>query len=79
MGTTIIHSMQDTYADAISLAEKQLEEANSKLQNLERQQALPNSSKAVEEQRLVVGALKNNLLDMRGSYLTLFGTLPPLP
>lgn len=79
MGTSIIHSMQDTYADAISLAEKQLEEANSKLQNLERQQALPNSSKAVEEQRLVVGALKSNLLEMRVSYFTLFKTLPPLP
>lgn len=79
MGISIIHSMQDTYADAISLAEKQLEEASSKLQNLEQEEALPDSSEAVEEQRLVVGALKSNLLDMRGSYLTLFETLPPLP
>lgn len=79
MGISIIHSMQDTYADAISLAEKQLEEANSKLQNLEQDETLSDSSEAVKEQRLVVDDLKSNLLEMKSSYFTLFGTLPPLP
>ena len=79
MDTPIIHSMQGTYAVAIFLAEKQLKEATSKLHNLEYDEGSSKNSEAVQGQRQVVGDLQSNLLDMKGSYFTLFGALPPLP
>lgn len=79
MNNAIIQSHQSAYMDAISLAEGQIEEARNKLNHLENMADLPNKAKEVHNQRQVLNNLRDSLWDMRATYFTMFGVLPPLP
>lgn len=65
--------------DAISLAEGQIEESRNKLNRLENMADLPNKAEEVDNQRQVLNNLRDNLLEMKTTYFTIFGVLPPLP
>lgn len=65
--------------DAISVAEGQIEEARTKLNHLENTTDLPNKAKEVHKQCQVLNNLLDNLWEMKTTYFTIFGVLPPLP
>lgn len=65
--------------EAIFLAEGQIEEARNKLNHLENMADLPSKAEEVDNQRQVLNNLRDNLLEMKTAYFTIFGVLPPLP
>lgn len=79
MNNAIIQNHQSAYMDAISLAEGQVEEAQSKLNHLENMADLRSKAEEVDNQRQVLKNLQDNLLEMKTAYFTIFGVLPPLP
>lgn len=73
--TTLLNSNPCVvYMDAISLAEAQLKEAKEHLEALE----MTPGSRNLNEQRQVVQNLHQNLVEMKSTYVTIFGTLPPI-
>lgn len=65
--------------EAISLAEGRIEEVLNKLNHLENMTDLPSKAEEIDNQRQVLSNLRHNLLEMKTTYFTLFGVLPPLP
>ena len=65
--------------EAIFLAEGQIEEARNKLNHLENMADLSSKAEEVDNHRQVLNNLRDNLLEMKTAYFTIFGVLPPFP